>query len=116
MVALNHYPDDHESEVSVVRQMSQKAGAVDFAVSKVFGEGGKGGLELAEKVMAACELPKEFKLLYPDEMNIRDKIKTLAQEIYGADDVSFGMLLVHKSINLKKLALETCRFAWPKPI
>ena len=39
--------------------------------------------------MAACELPKEFKLLYPDEMNIRDKIKTLAQEIYGADDVSF---------------------------
>ena len=69
--------------------MAQKAGAVDFAVSKVFGEGGKGGLELAEKVMAACELPKDFKLLYPDEMNIRDKIRTLAREIYGADGVDF---------------------------
>ena len=89
VVALNHYPDDHESEVSVVRQMAQKAGAVDFAVSKVFGEGGKGGLELAEKVMAACELPKDFKLLYPDDMNIRDKIRTLAREIYGADGVDF---------------------------
>ena len=39
--------------------------------------------------ISGMALPKEFKLLYPDEMNIRDKITTLAQEIYGADDVSF---------------------------
>ena len=52
-------------------------------------KGGDGAIDLAEKVVAACEKKSEFKLLYPDDMKIEDKIKTIAREIYGADDVIF---------------------------
>ncbi|MBQ9857388.1 MAG: formate--tetrahydrofolate ligase, partial [Oscillospiraceae bacterium] len=61
----------------------------DFALSEVFAKGGDGGIELAEKVVAACEKPSDFRVLYPDEMPIKEKIETVAKKIYGADGVNF---------------------------
>ena len=55
-----------------------------------FAEGGAGAAELAEAVAEAAEEPSEFAVLYPDEMGLRDKIRTVATRIYGADDAEFS--------------------------
>lgn len=88
VVAINRFDSDSDEELSALREICIKNGA-DFALSDVFAKGGEGGIELAEKVVAACDKESEFKLLYPDEMSIREKIETIAEKIYGADGVNF---------------------------
>jgi len=88
VVALNRFDTDTEAELNLVREICEAKGA-DMALSEVFAKGGEGGLELAEKVVAACEKPSNFKVLYPDEMPIKEKIETVAREIYGASGVNF---------------------------
>jgi len=89
VVAVNHFPTDTENEHDFIKQRALDAGA-DFAVThKVHADGGPGGAELAQAVVEACELPKEFKLLYPDDASIKEKIETIATEIYGADGVDY---------------------------
>jgi formate--tetrahydrofolate ligase len=91
VVALNAYPDDQPSEIEVVRRIARESGAVDMAVSTVFAEGGQGGLDLARKVIAAAEVEATSpQFLYPLEMPIKQKIRAIATEIYGAADVSFS--------------------------
>jgi formate--tetrahydrofolate ligase len=90
VVALNAYPDDKPSEIEAVRRIAAEAGAVDMAVSTVFAEGGAGGLDLARKVIAAADGPPTTpQFLYPLDMSIKDKIHTLATQIYGAAEVSY---------------------------
>ncbi len=90
VVALNAFPDDKPSEIEAVRRIAQEAGAVDMAVSTVFAEGGAGGLDLARQVIAAADGPPTTpQFLYPLDMAIKDKIHTLATEIYGAAEVSY---------------------------
>lgn len=90
IVALNAYPDDYASEIEVVRQIAREAGAEDMAVSTVFAEGGAGGIELAQKVVAAAERSQARpRFLYPLDMPIKDKIHTLTTRIYGAAGVSY---------------------------
>jgi formate--tetrahydrofolate ligase len=91
VVALNAFPEDYPSEIDAVRRIAQEAGAADMAVSTVFAEGGQGGLDLARMVIAAADgsTPRpEF--LYPLEMPIAEKIRIIAREIYGADDISLS--------------------------
>ena len=88
VVAINRFDTDTEAELEALRAICEKNGA-DFSLSEVFAKGGDGGIELAEKVVAACEKDSEFKLLYPDEMPVKEKIETIAREIYGADGVNF---------------------------
>lgn len=89
VVAVNHFPTDTEAEHEFIKARALAAGA-DFAVThKVHAGGGEGGAELAEAVVAACELPKEFKLLYPDDASIKEKIEAIATQIYGADGVDY---------------------------
>ncbi len=88
VVALNRFACDTDAEINYVMDLCHKLGA-EIALSEVFMKGGDGALDLAEKVVAACDKKSEFKLLYPDDMKIEDKIKTIAREIYGADDVIF---------------------------
>ncbi len=89
VVAVNHFPTDTDNEHDFIKAGAMAAGA-DFAVThKVHADGGPGGAELAEAVVKACELPKEFKLLYPDDASIKEKIETIAREIYGADGVDY---------------------------
>lgn len=91
VVALNAFPEDKPSEVEAVREIAREAGAYDMAVSKVFAQGGQGGVELAEKVVAAAEQPaSDFNFLYPLELPIKEKIRIIATEIYGAADVSYS--------------------------
>lgn len=88
VVAINRFGTDTDAELETLRAICEKNGA-DFALSEVFAKGGDGGIELAEKVVAACEKPSDFHVLYPDEMPIREKIETVARKIYGADGVHF---------------------------
>ena len=88
VVALNRFGTDTDAELDYVMNLCRSLGA-EIALSEVFMKGGDGAIDLAEKVVAACEKESEFKLLYPDDMKIEDKIKTIAREIYGADDVIF---------------------------
>ena len=88
VVAINRFGTDTDAELKAVEEMCIAKGA-DFALSEVFAKGGDGGIDLAHKVVAACEKESNFHVLYPDEMSIKDKIITVAKEIYGAADVKF---------------------------
>ncbi|MCA9936421.1 MAG: formate--tetrahydrofolate ligase [Ardenticatenaceae bacterium] len=90
VVAVNRFKDDTEAEVELVRKIAIEAGAEDAVMSNHWTEGGKGAVELGKAVIAACEKPNDFSFLYPLEMGIKEKIETIAKEIYGADGVEFS--------------------------
>jgi formyltetrahydrofolate synthetase len=89
VVAVNKFTSDTAAEIEVVKKAAMEAGAEAVAMSNVWAKGGEGGAELAEAVIAACEKPSDFRFLYPDEMSIREKIETVAREIYRADGVDY---------------------------
>ena len=88
VVAINHFYADTQAEIDYIEQYCKEKGA-DFAVTKCFAEGGKGGVELAQKVVEACEKESNFHCLYDLDMPVYEKIETIAKEIYGADGVDF---------------------------
>ncbi|WP_352400289.1 formate--tetrahydrofolate ligase, partial [Anaerotignum sp.] len=88
VVALNEFPTDTREEVDFVIDQCAAMGA-DVALSRVWAEGGAGGEELAQKVVAAAEKPSTFKFLYELEQPLKAKIETVCREIYGADGVSY---------------------------
>ena len=88
VVAINRFGSDSDAELKAIEEICLAKGA-EFALSEVFAKGGEGGIELAKKVVEACDKPSNFRCLYPDEMSIKDKIITVAKEIYGAADVKF---------------------------
>ncbi len=89
VVAVNRFKDDTPAEIEMVKKAALKAGAEAVAMSNVWAKGGEGGAELAEAVIAACEKPVDFRFLYPDNMSIKEKIETVAREIYRAGKVNY---------------------------
>jgi Formyltetrahydrofolate synthetase len=90
VVAINSFPTDTPAEVAAIREVALAAGARDAVVATHFVDGGKGAAALAEAVWAATESGESaFKLLYPDDMTLANKIDTIATKIYGADGVDF---------------------------
>lgn len=90
VVTLNAFSSDTEAETEFVKNFCEERNC-EFALSKVWEFGGEGGIELAEKVLKTLsEKKSEFKPLYPDEMPLKDKVRTIAREIYGAKDVVFA--------------------------
>ena len=89
VVAVNSFADDTPAEVEMVREAAIKAGAMDAVVSRHWMEGGKGAVKLAEAVIKACEKPTHFKFLYPLNVSVKEKIETIAREIYRADGVDY---------------------------
>ena len=88
VVALNDFPTDTDEEIQAVEKICAAKG-VRFARSKVFAEGGAGGIELAKAVEDSFNDAKAFKFTYADDLSIADKILAVAQKIYGADGVSY---------------------------
>jgi formate--tetrahydrofolate ligase len=95
VVAVNTFPTDHPSEHEAIRRIAEAAGA-RCAVSSHFTDGGRGAVELAEAVSEAAEDPGEFRLLYPDEATLRDKIEAIATQVYGADGVEYSTAAVRQ--------------------
>lgn len=90
VVTLNSFVTDTEAEYEFVKKFCKDRGC-EFALSEVWEKGGKGGAELAQKVLDTLENKESnFAPLYPDEMGLEDKIATVAREIYGADGVSYA--------------------------
>ncbi|MEE3452328.1 formate--tetrahydrofolate ligase [Dialister sp.] len=88
VVALNMFPADTPEEKKVIEDACKEAG-VEVAESTVFVNGGKGGLELGEKVLAALEKGSDYKPLYDVNQPLKAKIETIAKEIYGAANVQY---------------------------
>lgn len=89
VVAVNTFATDSPAELELIRQAAVRAGAEDAVVSRHWEEGGAGAVQLAEAVVKAAEKPSQFKFLYPLELSIKEKIETIAKEIYGADGVDY---------------------------
>jgi formate--tetrahydrofolate ligase len=88
VVAINAFPTDHTSEHAAIAKVAEDAG-VRWAVAQPYSEGGAGMVALAEAVAAAADDGSDFHVLYPDDMSIREKVETIAVEVYGADGVKF---------------------------
>ena len=90
VVTLNSFITDTKAETDFVENFCKERGC-DFALSEVWEKGGEGGIALAEKVLNTLETKKsDFKLLYDDSLSLKDKIETIAKEIYGADGVTYS--------------------------
>jgi formate--tetrahydrofolate ligase len=90
VVAINAFPTDTPAEVEAIREVAVAAGARDAVVATHFVDGGKGAAALAEAVWAATEDGSaDFRLLYPDEMPLAEKIETIATKVYGAAGVEY---------------------------
>ena len=96
VVAINAFPTDTEAELQLLNEIC-KSKNVDVAISQVWAKGADGGVELAEKLLDVLETKKaDFKPIYDTELPIADKIRTIAKEIYGADDVIFTKKVTNK--------------------
>ena len=90
VVTLNSFVTDTEAEIGYVRRFCQDRGC-EFALSQVWEKGGEGGIELAKKVLDTLEAKEShFRFLYEDDLSLKQKIETVAGEIYGAAGVSYA--------------------------
>lgn len=88
IVAINRFGTDSNEELEYIESYCRENGA-DFALSDVFGKGGEGGIELAQKVVEACEKPSDFAPIYSLDLTVKEKIEKIASTIYGASKVNF---------------------------
>ena len=93
VVALNHFPTDTPEETAILKQGSEEAGAFAAVESKVFAEGGAGGMELAEAVIAATadDDHPEIDYAYAIDDTLREKVVALAKRVYNAENVSWAL-------------------------
>ena len=89
VVAINAFGGDYPSEHEAIRAIAAESGA-RCALSTHFADGGAGAVELAEAVAEAAQEPSEFQHLYPAEAGLREKIETIATQVYGADGVEYA--------------------------
>jgi formate--tetrahydrofolate ligase len=89
VVCVNRFYTDTDAEVAIVKKAAEAAGA-RCAESKHWEKGGDGALEFADAVIDACNEKNDFKFLYPLEMKLRDRVNTIAKEVYGADGVDWS--------------------------
>jgi len=106
VVAVNRFTQDTDREIELIQKMAVQAGAEGAYLSEVWARGGEGGTELAKAVIAACEKAVDFKLLYPDDLPIKEKISTIATKVYGADGVDFDTVAERKIETFTKWGLD----------
>jgi formate--tetrahydrofolate ligase len=89
VVSINNFPTDTDAELELISELATGAGAETVVVNRGFAEGGKGAVDLAEAVIAACERPSSFHQLTPDGATLREQIEAIATTLYGADGVDY---------------------------
>lgn len=88
VVAINAFPTDTENELQELKALCESMGA-SVSISEAWAKGGKGALDLAQKVIVATEKPSNFQFMYDEKDSIKDKISAIATKIYGADGVNY---------------------------
>lgn len=102
VVTLNRFLTDTDAELACVKTFCEERGC-EFALSEVWEKGGEGGIALAQKVLAALEKENTFRLLYEDELPLREKIAKIATEIYGAAGISISSAAAKQIAQLEKM-------------
>ncbi|QXE18794.1 formate--tetrahydrofolate ligase [Clostridium sp. 001] len=106
VVALNAFPTDTQAELKLVEDKCKELG-VNVKLSEVWAKGGEGGMEVAEEVLRLIKEEKnDFQFAYDEKLPIRDKIRAVAQKIYGADDVTFTSQADKEINELEKLGFD----------
>ena len=105
VVAINRFHTDSEAELQLIADYCKDLGA-DFALSEVFAKGGQGGIELAKKVVEACEKPSSFAPIYDTSLSIKEKITAIAKTIYGADGVNFTVAAEKNIAEIEELGKD----------
>jgi formyltetrahydrofolate synthetase len=90
VAAINEFPSDTSEEIDIVKNRAEAAGAQAAVRSRVFTEGGDGGIELAEAIVEAATDEPALTYLFPEDAPVEDKVKILATNIYGAEDVAWS--------------------------
>lgn len=90
VVAINVFKTDTQAEIDLVCQIAKDCGASDALPCNHWAQGGRGSSELAQAVKEAASKPSDFQFLYNTEMPIVEKIRTIAQRVYGADDIELS--------------------------
>lgn len=103
VVAVNRFLEDTDAEVETVLREAVRAGALSAHPVTAWAEGGAGAVDLAAGVVSACERGGEFRLLYPDELSIKEKIEVLARRVYNADEVAYEPLAEKKIARFEEL-------------
>lgn len=105
VVAINVFPDDAKDEINLVKDICETLGA-EAAISEVWAKGGNGGKELAKAVLKTLGKKSRFRPIYDTDTNIREKICTIAKEIYGAKDVKFSQKALEEIKKIEKNKLD----------
>lgn len=106
VVALNRFVSDSDAELAMIEKACAEHG-VEVSLTEVWGKGGVGGADLARKVVNAIEnQPNNFNFAYDVELSIKDKIRAIAQKVYGAEDVDFSAEASAEIASLEKLGLD----------
>ncbi len=106
VVAINRFVSDSDAELAAIQAACEQAGA-DVSLTEVWGKGGAGGADLAQKVVAAIERNEQpFTFAYDVNDSIRDKITAIATKIYGAAGVEFSAEAAAEIANLERLGLD----------
>ncbi len=106
VVAINRFVSDSDAELAMIEKACAEHG-VEVSLTEVWGKGGAGGADLAQKVVNAIEnQPNNFKFAYDVELSIKDKIRAIAQKVYGAEDVDFSAEASAEIASLEKLGLD----------
>ncbi len=105
VVAINQFGTDTDAELKYIEDYCKEKGA-DFALSNVFGKGGDGGVELAKKVVEACEKPSDFAPIYDINLTVKEKIEAVATKIYGAAKVNYTTAAEKAIAEVQKLGAD----------
>ena len=106
VVTLNSFVTDTKAETDFVEQFCKERGC-EFALSEVWEKGGEGGIDLANKVLETIEHKESnFKVLYDDSLSLKEKIETVAKEIYGADGVTYSLAAERELKRITDLGME----------
>jgi formate--tetrahydrofolate ligase len=106
VVVINRFTSDYLEEIEAIKHIAVEAGAEGAYVSDMWAHGSEGGLELAEAVMAACEKESHFRYLYSLEAPIKEKIVTVAQQLYGAAKVSYTQAAEKQIVQYTQLGYD----------
>ncbi|MCI1946194.1 formate--tetrahydrofolate ligase [Clostridium luticellarii] len=106
VVALNAFPTDTKAELKLVEDKCRELG-VNVRLSEVWAKGGEGGIEVAKEALRLIENGKnDFQFSYDEKLPIREKIRAVAQKIYGADDVNFTAQAEKEIDELERLGFD----------
>ena len=105
VVAINRFANDTEAELNLIRTRCQELG-VNVALSEVWGQGGEGGLELAQEVLRLCDQPQDFHYAYDLDLPLKDKIQAIVEKVYGGAGVHYTAAAAKELARLEAMGFD----------